>query len=271
MKTILITGSSSGIGKAAAFYFAQRNWNVVATMRSPGKERDLTGLGNVLVTRLDVEDKDSIQESVDQGINRFGKIDAVLNNAALGARGIFEAADDERIRSVFEVNVFGVMNVAKAILPHFRRNNGGTMINMSSMGGRITLPNLSLYHASKFAIEGFTEALYYELNSQNIKVKLIEPGAVDSDFGRRPSEYHYDETLADYKEYTDRVNQASLKMLGTSQMIPPEKVAEVVFQAASDQSSQLRYIVGEDAKALIHLRETGGDRALITQISQMLC
>nr|WP_274521013.1 SDR family NAD(P)-dependent oxidoreductase [Neobacillus niacini] len=119
------------MGKATANYFAQRNWNVIATTRSPGKEMELTELDNVLVTRLDVKDKDSIQESLVKGMKRFEKIDVLLNNAGHGARGIFEAATDERIRKLFEVNVFGVMHVTKAILPHFRRNNGGTIMNMS--------------------------------------------------------------------------------------------------------------------------------------------
>ncbi|WP_160725308.1 SDR family oxidoreductase [Bacillus sp. USDA818B3_A] len=270
MKTIMITGSSSGIGKATAKYFAERNWNVVATMRSPEIEKELTEQNNVFVTRLDVENKDTIYESIDQGIRHFGKIDVLLNNAGNGSRGIFEAASEERIRSLFEVNLFGVMNVTKAILPHFRKNKGGTIMNMSSMGGKVTFPSMSLYHASKFAVEGFSEAIYYELKSQNIKVKLIEPGAVDSDFGRRPSDNYFDASLTDYKEYIDRLNLTSLKGEGNSKMISTEKVAEIVFHAASDDSSQLRYIVGEDAKALINLKEKAGDEAYLNQISQMM-
>lgn len=271
MKTILITGSSSGIGKATAKYFAQRKWNVVATMRSPEQETELTEWKNVLVTRLDVEDKDSIDESLGKGMERFNRIDVLLNNAGYGTMGIFEAATEERIRKLFEVNVFGVMNVTKAILPHFRRNDGGMIMNMSSMGGRITFPSMSLYHASKFAVEGFTEALYYELTSQNIQVKLIEPGAVDTDFGRRPSEFYFDESLTDYNEYNNGVRLAALLKSGNTKMTSPEDVAKVVFQAAADDSSQLRYIVGEDAKNLINLREKTGDQVFINQLRQMLC
>ena len=120
--TILITGSSSGIGKTTAKYFQEKGWNVVATMRTPEKETELSELDNVLVTRLDVQDPDSIARAVQQGIETFGKIDVLLNNAGFGAFGILEAVPVEKIRRQFDVNVIGLIETTRAILPHFRAN-----------------------------------------------------------------------------------------------------------------------------------------------------
>jgi short-subunit dehydrogenase len=126
-----------------------------------------------LVTRLDVEQQETIQEAIMKGIERFDKIDVLLNNAGYGTLGIFEAASDEQIRRQFDVNVFGLMRMTKAIIPHFRANKNGLIINISSMGGKLTFPTMSLYHATKFAVEGFTESLSFELAAQNIGEKLF--------------------------------------------------------------------------------------------------
>ena len=122
--------------------------------------------------------------------------------------GLIEAATDEQIRRQFKVNVFGLIRMTKAMLPHFRSNQEGLLINISSMGGRVTFPTMSLYHASKFAVEGFSESVSYELASQNIKVKLIEPGAINTDFGGRSMEFFFNDALTDYKPFTTafRVN-----------------------------------------------------------------
>lgn len=155
MKTIFITGASSGIGRTTAKHFAERGWNVVATMRSPEQESELITLDNVLVLQLDVEKSDTIQSALAEAIKRFGKIDVLLNNAGYGTMGLIEVATDEQIRRQFEVNVFGLISMTKAILPHFRSNQDGLLINISSMGGKVTFPTMSLYHSTKFAVEGF--------------------------------------------------------------------------------------------------------------------
>ncbi len=128
--TILITGSSSGIGKATAKYFQEKGWNVVATMRTPEKDMELSELDNVLVTRLDVQDTDSIAQAVQFGIETFGKIDVLLNNAGYGAYGVLEATPMEKIRRQFDVNVIGPLETTKAVIPHFRANRSGTIINV---------------------------------------------------------------------------------------------------------------------------------------------
>ena len=255
-RTILVTGSSSGIGRATAIHFQQRGWNVVATMRSPEKEGVLNELENVLVTRLDVTDTASIAAAVSMGIERFGRIDVLLNNAGFGAYGPLEATSYESIRREFETNVLGGLFTTKALLPHFRANRAGVIVNISSIGGRFAYPLGALYHGSKFAVEGVAEALSYEAAAIGVRVKIVEPGMVATRFGNA-LDFSNDESLA---EYQDMVG----KLMGGFEeaqkgACPPEAVAEVVFQAATDGTDQLRYAVGEDAQAMLAARKSLDD------------
>jgi len=257
-KTVLITGSSKGIGRATALLFAKNNWNVVATMRNPEAETELNQLDNVLVNRLDLEDIPSIENSIQEAIERFGKIDLLVNNAAFGQYGLFEAIKPEQIEKQFSVNVFGTMNVTRAILPHFRANKGGTIINISSAGGRIALPLISMYMSSKFALEGFSESISYELASQNIVVKMIEPGGVDTPFHETTTGvYASNPALTDYDEYVTAFNKKMESFYDG--LTSAEEVAENVLLAATDGSDQFRYIVGNDAKGWIDARTSMND------------
>lgn len=163
-KTILITGASSGFGRETARLFHEKNWNVIATMRSPEKETELSALSGILLLKLDVTDKDSIALAVKKGIEKFGGIDVLVNNAGHGTLGALEAASEEHIKAQFEVNFFGLIEVTKAVLPNMRERRSGIIINVSSVGGRLTFPFSTLYHATKFAVEGLTESMQYELN-----------------------------------------------------------------------------------------------------------
>lgn len=269
MKTIFITGASTGIGKATAKHFAEKGWNVVATMRSPEQETELISLENVLVLRLDVEKDDTIQAALAEGMERFGTIDVLLNNAGYGTMGLIEAATEEQIRRQFEVNVFGLIRMTKAMLPHFRSNREGLLINISSMGGRVTFPTMSLYHATKFAVEGFSESVSYELASQNIQVKLIEPGAIQTDFGGRSMEFFFDDALTDYKTFTTafRSKLGDMEKQPTYAS-PPEIVAETIYLAATDGTPKFRYVVGEDAKMLIQMKENTDEVEYLSNIGQ---
>jgi NAD(P)-dependent dehydrogenase (short-subunit alcohol dehydrogenase family) len=241
-KTILITGASTGIGRATALYFQQKGWNVAATMRSPEKETALKQLPNVKVLRLDVLDESSIAQAIADAVAHFGKLDAVVNNAGYGAVGAFEAATQEQIRRQYDTNVFGLMNVVRAVLPIFRQQRHGHIINVSSMGGLITFPLYSLYHGTKWAVEGFSESLQFELRQFGIRVKLIEPGAIRTDFYERSMDLFKKEGLTDYDRYTNLVMP---KMQETgAKAVGPEVVARKIFQAAQDSSFRLRYPVG---------------------------
>jgi NAD(P)-dependent dehydrogenase (short-subunit alcohol dehydrogenase family) len=263
-KTILITGTSSGFGKATARLFANKGWNVVATMRRPEEDREFNQLPDVLVTRLDVQDRASITAAIEAGINRFGRIDAVVNNAGFGLFGLFEATPWEKINEQFDVNVFGVMEVTRAILPHFRQNKGGMILNIGSGAGVFALPMISLYCASKFALEGFTEALSYELSSQNITIKMIEPGGVlSTNFGRRSgAEAAQNRALPDYDVFVAHTN-AVFADLRAARLATEEDVAQVIYQAATDGTDRLRYIATEDIKPLIKARRESSEEDYI--------
>jgi NAD(P)-dependent dehydrogenase (short-subunit alcohol dehydrogenase family) len=271
-KTVLITGASSGLGQTAAKFFAGREWNVIATMRAPDQEKDLKRLRDVLVTRLDVQDRASINQAIEAGIARFGKIDVLVNNAGFGLFGVFETTPREKIQEQFDVNVFGVMDVTRAILPHFRKNQGGLILNVSSGAGVFTLPMLSLYCASKFALEGFSEALAYELSSQNIGVKIIEPGGViTTNFGKRSgAEAAHNNPLADYDEFAARTN-AVFASLRAQRLATEEDVAKVIFGAATDGTNQLRYVATNDILPLVKARrETSETEYIAFMRSQFL-
>ena len=266
-KTVLITGSSSGIGKATAKYFSAKGWNVIATMRSPEKERELTNQKNILVTKLDVQQPSTIDEAIESGIAKFGSIEVIVNNAGYGEFGIFEATAKENINRQFEINVFGVMDTIRAILPHFREKNQGTIINISSGAGKFTIPLISLYSASKFALEGFSEAISYELSDLNINVKIVEPGGTNTNFNRVSGDRVQENvSIPAY----DRFVTAAGKMfeeMKAMELSTSDEVAEVIYQAATDGTDTLRYIVGnDDFKSRITARATMSDQDYLNAI-----
>ncbi|MEM8963258.1 MAG: SDR family oxidoreductase [Acidobacteriota bacterium] len=260
-KTILITGASSGIGKATATLFHDKGWHVVATMRSPHKEEELTQLDNVLVTRLDVTDPESITAALQAGIDRFGAVDVLLNNAGYGAYGPLEAFSMEGIRRQFDTNVIGLLEVTKTVLPHFRSRRSGVIVNISSIGGKMTFPLGTLYHGTKFAVEGLSEALHYELETLGIRVKIVEPGAIATDFGGRSFHFANDESLVEYQELVGKV-MAGFEA-AFDQTSPPSVVAEVIWNAVTDGTSTLRYTAGDDAKEYMANRKALDDEAFI--------
>jgi NAD(P)-dependent dehydrogenase (short-subunit alcohol dehydrogenase family) len=259
-QTILITGASSGIGKETAKLFSSRGWNVVATMRQPEKEQELIALPNVLVTRLDVTDPGSIQNGVAAGIRRFGKLDVLLNNAGYGAYGPLEAFPMDRIRRQFDTNVIGLLETTKVVIPHLRKQHSGIIVNVSSIGGQMTFPLGTLYHGTKFAVEGLSEALHYELEAAGIKVKLIEPGLINTDFGGRSFDMVNDESMTEYQP----IVQALFGTWASAQTLSePIVVAEVIWNAVTDGSDTLRYRAGADAEALLNNRKLLDDPAFI--------
>jgi short-subunit dehydrogenase len=251
-KTILITGSSSGIGKTIAAYFQVMGWNVAATMRTPENETELTELENVRCIRLDVANEDSIKIAIDKTIEMFGGIDVIVNNAGYGAVGPFEAASNEQIQKQFDTNVFGLMNVTRAIIPYFRSKRDGVIINVASAGGRMSWPLQSLYIATKWAVEGFSESLQFELRPFNIKVKIIEPGAIKTDFWGRSQEVILKKDLDVYEEYVNTV-VPNLQKSGANAP-EPDVVAKAVYKAATDASWQLRYQAGSGAAMFMLFR-----------------
>jgi short-subunit dehydrogenase len=238
-KVVLITGASTGIGRETALLFQTKNWKVAATMRSPEKAEDLQRIVDIECIKLDVTDVDSIKSAIAQTLEKFGRIDAVVNNAGYGLVGPFEGASAEQIERQFQTNVFGLMNVCREILPYFREQKRGTIVNVASMGGRITFPLYSLYHATKWAVEGFSEALQYEVKEFGIKIKIIEPGPIKTDFYDRSQDLTRKEGLTAYDNFIARA-MPNLQKAGET--APDGKlVAEVIYEAVTDGSWKMRY------------------------------
>ncbi len=255
-QTVLVTGTSSGFGEAAARRFANEGWNVIATLRNPEAGQALAGLENVLVTRLDVEDRASIEAAIKAGIAQFGRIDVVLNNAGYGLFAIFEGVAREAVQQQFDVNVFGAMDVVRGVLPHLRANRAGTIINVSSGAGAIGFPMASVYSASKFALEGRSEALSYELGSLGIKVKIIQPGgAPQTNFMARMSgEGAGVEMIPDYLPFLQQIGQVYGGMAEAADADAVEKVVAAIFEAATDGTDWLRYAPTNDIAPLLSAR-----------------
>lgn len=256
-KTVLITGASSGFGKASAKLFQNQGWNVIAAMRSPEKEEELKDSENLLLVKLDVTDLESIKKSVEQGLEKFSTIDVLINSAGYGLIGVFESSDETQIQKQFEVNVFGLMNMTKAILPAMRKQKSGVIVNISSFGGVTASPFTSLYNSSKFAVEGFSEALYFELSSFGISVKIVEPGSVATNF--RNGMEMIQNTIEDYNQELASFIPKFTKRTEHVSNATTEEVANTIFEAATDDQSRLRYSIGEDAKFYIDLKNQNSE------------
>lgn len=243
MSTIFITGASSGIGKATVKLFQRKGWNVIATMRNPKSEFELIELKNVTVLPCDVTDISSIKNAILEGIKLFGKIDVLVNNAGYYAIGPIEAATHEQIQQQINTNLLGLISVTREIIPYFRKQNQGIVINISSIAGIISIPLQSLYHASKWGIEGFSESLQYELQQHNIRVKIIEPGVIKTDFYGRSMTMLQDNNLQHYDAYSQKVVS---NILGNADNgSSPNDVAKTIYQAATDNKKKLRYPTGK--------------------------
>ncbi|WP_214812601.1 SDR family oxidoreductase [Exiguobacterium sp. s181] len=221
-------------------------------MRRPEDHQELSHLKEVSLYQLDVTNETSIRETFKQIVSDHGTMDVLLNNAGYGAVGIFEEASPEQIQRKFDTNVFGVMNVIRTALPYFRKQRSGRIVTVSSVGGQITFPIYSLYHSSKWAIEGFIESLQFELAPFNIDMKLIEPGPIKTDFYGRSQELVRDQPLDVYDGYTEvalhNTNAAGANAEG------PDVVAETIWRAATERKKRLRFPAGKQAGLLIALK-----------------
>ena len=253
-KTIFITGASAGLGKATAKLFQSKAWNVIATMRNPEKETELNQLENVTVLPLDVTSLEQITAAAAQATG-LHKVDVVFNNAGYGLMGAMEALSDEQILRQINTNLLGVIRVTKAFIPHFRENKGGLFISTTSMGGLFGFPLHSIYHAAKFAVEGWSEGMSFELGVHNIGIKTIAPGAFATDFlGRSLDKSSHPA----YREIEDKLFSSVDGMM--DEAATAGQIAEIVYEAATDGKDQIRYLAGKDAEAMYaHRLEIGSE------------
>ncbi|GEM51490.1 short-chain dehydrogenase/reductase [Empedobacter brevis NBRC 14943 = ATCC 43319] len=252
MKSIFITGASSGLGKATAKLFAAKGWNVIATMRNPEKETELVHVANVTLLPLDVTQEEQIKLTVQKALE-LHDIDVVFNNAGYGLIGPLEAYSNTQIERQLTTNFLGVVRVTQAFIPHFRAKKAGLFLTTTSIGGLVSMPLDSIYHATKWALEGWSESMSFELGLHNIQIKTVAPGGIITDFGGRSIE------VVEHPSYAGAVDQL-MGMFNIDNFSTAEQIADVVYEAATDGKYQLRYVAGEDAKALYERRlEIGQD------------
>lgn len=263
-KTIFITGASSGLGKATARLFQQKGWKVIATMRDTDNGKELSGLENVHLLSLDVTNFEQVQAARDAALN-LGKVDVVFNNAGYGLLGAMEAFEDEDFVKEIDTNLLGVIRVTQAFIPHFRENQDGLFITTTSLGGHIGFPLNSIYNATKFAIEGWTEGLSFELAQHNIGVKTIAPGAIATDFAGRSLAKRSHHA---YKAIEDKLFAAIDGMVQAAST--PEQIAEIVLEAATDGKDQLTYVAGPDAQALCERKDEIGREAMHQELGRQI-
>lgn len=243
MKTVLITGCSSGYGLATARYFHERGWNVIASMRTPRADL-LPRSDRMRVVALDVRKTEQIAAVLDGS----GPIDALVNNAGIGVLGAFEATPLATVREVFETNTFGVMAATQAVLPQFRARRSGVIVNVTSSVTLAPMPLVAVYTASKMAVEGFTASLAFELEDLGVRVKLVEPGYCPNTGFIGNALHRPDELIPEpYAPFAERVLSAFAQPGGAS---TEAEVAEGVWRAVNDTTDRLRFPAGADAVAL---------------------
>lgn len=243
IKTVLITGCSSGYGLETARFFYENGWNVIATMRTP-REDLLPSSDRLRVMELDVTKPESVVAALDAA----GKIDVLVNNAGIGLVGAFEATPMSTVREIFETNTFGVMALTQAVLPRFREQKSGTIVNVTSSVTLTAMPLAAVYTASKIAVEGFTASLAFEMEAFNVRVKLVEPGyCPGTRFAANGGARMEGLTPEPYLPFAQSVFAAFAQ---PAQVTRETDVAEGVWRAVNDTSGTLRFPAGPDAVAL---------------------
>jgi len=247
MKTVLITGCSSGYGLETARHFHTQGWNVVATMRKP-LEGILPSSARLRVLPLDV----TKLESISAALEASGPIDVLVNNAGIGVVGAFEATPMSHVRKVFETNTFAVMAMTQAVIPQFRSQRSGVVVNVTSSVTLAPMPLAAAYTASKMAIEGFTGSLAHELDTFNVRVKLVEPGYAPTTRFAQNTELRIDDLIP--KAYASFARPIFAAFAEPALVTTESDVADAVWRAANDISGQLRFPAGADAVALAQSR-----------------
>ena len=252
-KVVIITGASRGFGELIAKKFQKENFQVIATMRNIDSSPILKKLENVDIKRLDVTVKSDIKNVIDYTVEKYGRIDILINNAGYGAFGFLEEASDEEIRNQFNVNYFGLIDCIKGVLPQMRKQKDGVIVNISSIAGRFGLPFTSLYNSSKFAVEGLTECLHYELSLFGIDIKTVAPGSFRTGF-HDSINFTEDEKKEDLDVVRENLKKALEDGIKNKPPFPfgfgnNDDVANFVFKKSITKSKVSNFI-GRDTKII---------------------
>jgi len=262
-KVAIVTGSSSGIGFETSVLLARNGFHTYAAVRNLDKSQPLIDMSkkdglSIQIVELDVSNDKSVKDAINKVLSENKRIDVVVNNAGYALVGSFEEMSMDEIKSQFETNFFGVIRVIQAILPTMRNQRNGRIVNLSSMGGRMAIPLDSAYHGTKFALEGLSESLQYEVEQFGIKIIIIEPGAIKSNFfnnlkmaskAQRPD--------SPYTQMMRKLNAGFSFMLENAPH--PVEVAKVILAAVTSEDPQLRYTVGDDAAMILQAKRTMSD------------
>jgi NAD(P)-dependent dehydrogenase (short-subunit alcohol dehydrogenase family) len=275
----VVTGSSRGIGFETALLLARSGFHTYATMRNLEKSKSITEIANteklpLQVVQLDVNDDISVKNAIDKIVGAAAenkRIDALVNNAGYGLVGAFEDLSVEEIKAQFETNLYGVIRVTQQVLPVMRKqNSGGTIVNVSLVGGRIGVPVLSAYQSTKFALEGLSESMSYELEPFGIRVVIIEPGFIRTNIvNSSTSAQKALDPKSPYFPLMQKVKNHFKSMIeNASSSSPPEEVAKVILHAITSENPQLRYTVGNDAATIIQARMNMPDKEFRKMVIQ---
>jgi len=261
----LITGCSTGIGRATALLLAEKGWRVFATARRLEMVSDLTN-ERITPLRLDVTDEASMTASVQEVLTKAGRINALVNNAGYAQAGPMEELDMEEVRRQFETNTFGALRMAQLVLPTMRAHGTGCIVNISTMGGRIVIPFIGSYNASKFALEAMSDALRMETRPFGVRVILVEPGGVRTNFNAAANQ-NAQQHIANTNSPYNRFFVPMTRLIGRIEEMSstPEMVAKVIFRALTTRNPRARYAATPDARVMlaVMLRLSDGMRDAI--------
>lgn len=276
-KVAVVTGSSSGIGFETSLLLSRNGIYTYATMRNLSKSKKLNDIVEkenlpLKVLQLDVTDDKSVKDSISQIKDESSRIDVLVNNAGYDVMGAVEDISIDEFKSQFETNLFGVIRVTKEVLPIMRNQRAGNIINISSVGGRIGIPLNSAYISSKFALEGLSQSMRYELEQFGIDVILIEPGVVKSNFFENADVVNNktNNTISPYSQLTQKLYEGFEPMLKSSSSSLPSDVAKIIYQAIESNNREVRYLVGKDAVSIINARQKLSDKEFENWIKESL-
>lgn len=267
-QNIIITGTNSGIGKATAQYFAQKGWNVAATMRNTDKAGDLKDMPNISVYQLDVNSDDSVKQAIKKIHEDFGTIDALVNNAGYGENAVFESLSVQDCKNQFETNFFGALRTVSEILPIMRSQKNGSIVNISSYTAIIGIPLGTVYGASKCALEGFTNSLRLEIEQFGIKASIVMPGYTKTNLASEEKMAKIFENIPDgYQEFIAKIVKKASDLPGLSE---PIVVAETVFKAVTAETPKPRYTAAPDSEMMVKLQREKSEEELEQFVRNML-